>query len=83
MIGQADGHGWGALFPLATIGPDLRQLDLQSAMRSDEVEEGIFQVELPLQEPFLFGMRQGFANQPSITLARSQIVPFDIRGVDL
>ncbi len=57
--------------------------DPQGAMRTHEVVDRLFQLDVALQIPLLFGVRQGLAYQPAIALAGSQVVAFDVRGVDL
>src|SRR5205823_59445 len=52
-------------------------------MWTHKIENGVFQVEVALQVIVLLGVRQCFTDQATVTLARGQVVTFNIRGVDL
>jgi len=52
-------------------------------MRSDKIENGIFQVEVPSQAIVLLGVGQSLTHQTTIALPRGQIVTFDIGGIDV
>ena len=69
MIGQASRHRGGSLLPLASIQSGFSQLQLQRTVRSNEVEDGIFEIELALQVEFLLGVRECFPDEPAIALA--------------
>jgi hypothetical protein len=57
--------------------PRLIQLELHGAVGPDEIEDGIFPLDMPLEvEPFL-RMREGLPNQSAVALARGQVVAFD------
>ena len=52
-------------------------------MRADEIEDRILKLEMAPQEMTLLRMRQSFAHQAPITLARGEVVTLDISRVDL
>ena len=51
-------------------------------MRAREIEESIFKRKMSPQKITFLRMRQSFAHQSPIALARSQVVTLDIRSVD-
>ena len=57
--------------------------DAQRLMRADEIEDRILQFEMAPQERAFLRMRQRFAHQPSVTLARREVVTLHISGIDL
>src|SRR3989442_13615351 len=52
-------------------------------MRAYEIEDRILKCEMAPQEKALLRMRQSFTHQAPDTLARGEVVTFDIRRVDL
>lgn len=83
MIGEPSRHRGCALFPFAAMRGWAWQSDAHSTMWTHKVVDGIFQGNMTLQEVFLLGMRERLAYQPAIALARSQVIAFDVSGVDL
>ena len=57
--------------------------DAQRLMRAYEIEDRILKFEMALQEIALLRMRQRFAHQAPVTLARGEVVTLDISRVDL
>src|SRR3989454_11532791 len=55
----------------------------QRVMRAYEIEDRILKCEMAPQEKALLRMRQSFTHQAPDTLARGEVVTFDIRRVDL
>lgn len=83
MVSQSRSHSRGPLFPAAAMSDRCPEPDPQGTVRPYEVVDRIFQLDVALQLLLLFGVRQGLADQPAIALAGSQVVAFDVRGVDL
>ena len=52
-------------------------------MRPDEVEHGIFQIDMASEEVHFLGMGQRLAHESSIVLTGGQVVSLNIRGIDL
>src|SRR4029450_7259679 len=57
--------------------------DAQRLMRADEIEDRVLKFEMAPQEIALLRMRQCFAHQAPVTLARGEVVTLDISRVDL
>src|SRR6267143_1134230 len=57
--------------------------DAQRLMRAYEIEDRILKFEMAPQERALLRMRQSFAHQAPVTLARGEVVTLDISRVDL
>src|SRR6266446_1434953 len=57
--------------------------DAQCLMRAYKIEDCILKCEMAPQEITLLRMRQSFAHQAPVTLARGEVVTLDISRVDL
>ena len=59
------------------------ELDLQGALRPYAMSDGLFQSAVALEIPFLLGMRQGLAYQPSMALPGRSVVALSGGGIAL
>ena len=82
MVCELCCHRRGSCLPLA---PQrwLWNGDAQRLMRAYEIEDRILKFEMAPQERALLRMRQRFAHQTPVTLARGEVVTLDICRVDL
>jgi hypothetical protein len=83
MVGESGGHRWSTRLPFAAMLSGVGEFNFQSTVRPHKIEDRVFEIDLALQELFLFGMRQGFADQSAIALTGRQVITFHIGGVDL
>ncbi len=83
MVGESGRHGWRTSLPFATMRSWVSQFDFQSTVWPHKIEDRVFEIDLALQELFLFGMRQGFADQSPIALTRREVIAFHIGCGDL
>ena len=82
MICQSRCHRRSTLLPRSTM--DWRRPGhSQRLMRTYKIAHSVFQRQVALQVVDLFRLRQCFTCQAAIALARGQIIPFNIRSVDL
>jgi len=82
MVCELCGHRRGSLLPFAPQ-RGLWNGDAQRLMRAYEIKDRILKFEMAPQERALLRMRQRFAHQAPVTLARGEVVTLDIRRVDL
>ena len=82
MVCELCCHRRGSLLPFAP-GRWLWNGDAQRLMRAYEIEDRVLKFEMAPQERALLRMRQRFAHQAPVTLARGEVVTLDISRVDL
>lgn len=69
--------------PAAPMRRGVTELDLQGALRPYAMSDGLFQSAVALEIPFLLGMRQGRAYQPSMALPGRSVVALSGGGSEL